>query len=69
VAPMPSSLATGASGSRTPRARCSRAYGSSRAVARDGGERSGFSVLLDGIASAHTVGPAQRDMLDEALEL
>jgi single-strand DNA-binding protein len=36
---------------------------------RDGGERSGFSVLLDGIGSARTVGPAERDMLDEALEL
>jgi single-strand DNA-binding protein len=34
---------------------------------RDGQERAGFSVLLDGIVSARTIGPARRDELDEAL--
>jgi single-strand DNA-binding protein len=35
---------------------------------RDGEARSGFSVLLDGIASARTVGSSsERDELDEAL--
>jgi single-strand DNA-binding protein len=35
---------------------------------RDGAERAGFSVLLDGIGSVRTVGTVvQRDELDEAL--
>jgi single-stranded DNA-binding protein len=35
---------------------------------RDGGERCGFSVLLDGIASARTVGAEEKpDELDEVL--